>query len=64
MTISPRLHIAVSLFVLLALYGWIGQRDYEDARALECAQRMPPKVYDAATDRCTHSTAMADNQEK
>lgn len=64
MSFLTRLRVAALLFALLALYGWVGQRDYEDARALECAQRLPPRVYDSATDRCTHPATLADNKEK
>lgn len=59
-----RLRFAAILSAILVLYGWAGQRDYEDARAIECAQRTPPRAYDPAADRCIHPAAMADNKEK
>ena len=50
-----RLRFAVILSAILVLYGWAGQRDYEDQRAAECAQRgpSPGQGYDPSTDTCT-----------
>lgn len=48
-----RLRFALILSALLVLYGWAGQRDYEDQRTTECAARKIPQGYDPITDTCT-----------
>ena len=48
-----RLRFAVILSAILVLYGWAGQRDYEDQRMTECASRATPQGYDPFTDTCT-----------
>lgn len=48
-----RLRFLLALTAILVLYGWAGQRDYEDQRAVECASRKTPQGYDPFTDTCT-----------
>lgn len=48
-----RLRFAVILSAILVLYGWAGQRDYEDQRTIECASRATPQGYDPYLDICT-----------
>lgn len=37
---------------LLALWGAVGQIDYEAARVIECGQYATPHEWDKATDSC------------
>lgn len=53
MPVLFRLRFAVILSAVLVLYGWAGQRDYEDQRTAECASRKTPQGYDPITDTCT-----------
>lgn len=55
-----RLRFAVILSCILVLYGWAGQRDYEDHRSIECATLTPPRDYDPVADRCVHPAMKAD----
>lgn len=59
-----RLRWFFALLAFLALYGWVGQQDYEDARRMECAQRAgPARDYDPAADRCIEPRAQAHTTE-
>lgn len=53
MPVLFRLRFALILSAVLVLYGWAGQRDYEDQRTAECASRKTPLGYDPITDTCT-----------
>lgn len=53
MPVLFRLRFLLALSAILVLYGWAGQRDYEDQRAVECASRATPQGYDPFTDTCT-----------